>query len=203
MTGAEVVEEHAKARLLNQADIDYFLAAGVPPLALTRSWFRDASFIGRERVRFDEGRSRFEFERYRPENAQNAYTLLAFDEHGEPADIVAFRPGRRALWLGTVDVLGIEQAFMPRIDGEPIDVWPDLMDWLVAERRGLLVLDPARAFSPLRIASPLRVQTVEQGRALRHALVQTLPQIVVRGEPLVSADGCKRLPSPTHRGQVA
>lgn len=183
----DVLTEHAQARRLNQRDIDGLLAEGVPPLALARSWCGDFAFIGKERAAFDD-MGRFEFERHHPAGAVNVYTVLAFDTFGEPADIFAFRPGQHGLWLGAVDMLGQEQVLLPRIGDDALDVHADVVAWLRAERRGVVILNHKRAAGLLHLAPPLRVASVEHGRQLRHALTIDAPRIVVRLEPVAEHD---------------
>lgn len=138
-----------------------------------------------------DGAGRFEFERYFPGGeARNCYTVMVFDRAGHPADILAWRPDERALWLGAVDFLGEEQLEAPRIENEALDVWPDVVPWLAAERRGVVILSPRRAFEALRRASPLRVQSASQARALRQILQRELPRIVVRDHPVQQRHGC-------------
>ena len=179
MTAHEILAEHVKAARLTVRDIEAFVADGVPVSAF--ALFRDDrhAWLGRDRVVFDDA-GRFEFERHaKGGEAVNVFTTIAWDECGDPSDLVAWRPGRIGTWLGAASVLGAELVLEPRVADEAIDVWPDMMAWLRADRRGIVVLDPRRAASLLHMAPPLRVQSVEQGRALRAALTIEAPRIVV------------------------
>lgn len=176
---ADILAEHARSQPLRQPDIDVFLADGVPPLALAQSCFGDFAPIAKDRVGFDG--ARFEYGRHRATDAVlSAYVLPALDRFGVVIDIVAFRRGRIATWLGRADMLGGEQPFLPRVGDDALDVNETVLDWLRAGRRGVVILNPQRAAGDLRLAGPLRVDTVEMGLRLRQALTIPAPRIVVR-----------------------
>ena len=180
MKGSDLLTEHALSRRLTQADIDAFAAEGIPLLALAQSQFGDYAVVCKDKVVFDG--DRFEFSRYRPDGACNAFVLPALDHFGEVIDLVAFRHDRCATWFGRAGLLGGEQPFLPRVGDVALDVHESVIDWLRAGRRGVVVINLARAASDLRAAAPLRAATPEHARRLRTALTVPAPTILIRGK---------------------
>ena len=178
MTAAEIVAEHRLARRLTQGDLAHFQRAGVSRSAIARCWATDSTAIGRERLVFD-GMGRFEFERHCRGEALNGWTIMLFDETGQPLDLYGFRPGASGLWLGRAALIGAEQAFSPRISSAGIPVLPDVWRWLANNRVGLVVLQPRRAFSTLQIAAPLEVMPDDEA-AVRAFLKAAMPKVIVR-----------------------
>ena len=179
----DVIAEHALAQPLLQSDRSSFAAEGVSTRALTWSSFDELSIVARDKIIVVPGEAQFEFHRYVRHGSApsiNAYVLPLFDECGDPADILAFRPGGlTATWLGRVSVAGAEQIYMPRRDlGEALDVRVDPLAWLRADRCGLVILDPERAVQTLR-GVKLRVADIDHGRRLQTALIPPSPKIVV------------------------
>ena len=181
----DILREHACASPLKQADIDAFVADGVHAIALARAWSGDFAPIARSQVIFDS--DRFEFAKYVRHGGApaNAYIVAALDQFGDAIDLVAFRPDRHATWLGRAVLLGGEQPFLPRIGDDGLDVHENVVAWLRAERRGVLILNHGRAASILKATGPLRVASTRQARFLRDALTTQPPRIIVR-EPTYS-----------------
>lgn len=184
MTAADTIQlEQSRSRRLTQVDIDGFVAAGVPPLALAQSWAGDFAAIGHDRVVFEQRTGRFEFARNVSSavGGEEAFTLALFDAAGDPSDVVAVWPERpTSLWLGRVAMLGEEQVRMLRF-GEPLDVHETFLDWLRADRRGVVILHARRAAGILD-GVQLRASSAEYARRLRTTLVRPAPPIEVRAE---------------------
>jgi len=102
------------------------------------------------------------------------------DESGEHVDLAAWNPddGVIALWRGAASMLGAENILAPRIESEALLVFADVAAWLRAGRRGVVVLDPARARWCLS-GERLAVDDVAFGRRVRDALRLPEPQIMV------------------------
>jgi hypothetical protein len=125
-------------------------------------------------VSFDGGYFDFENE------GQPALLFIARDELGIPVDIVAWHPRtqRIARWLGAVALLGEDQVNGARLDQEralPVHETP--IDWLVAGRSGVVIVDPRRAAFILRRAEPLRVANAAFGKRLATLLHIAPPRI--------------------------
>jgi hypothetical protein len=127
----------------------------------------------------------FEFARHARDasGAVVAVVFLAFDDLGNPLDLVAWEPetGRLALWLGRVSMLGQDNLYGWRI-GEPLAAHETPLEWLRAGREGVFVIDPQRASPLLRMVEPLGVKRQEFGRQLQSALTIRAPRIVVAAQ---------------------
>ncbi len=180
MTAApiDIVAEHALCRSLSQAHIDALITEGVPSSALLHDANGCWSLILRDRLVLTG--ERFEFARYRSsDNAVGAFILIAADEFGEPADLIAWRPGGRpSTWLGRAGLVGAEMIYAPRW-GAPLSVFDTVLDWLRAGRDGVVIVDPARAASLLREAGRLQVSTHAQRRRLEQLMTVPPPRIEV------------------------
>lgn len=73
--------------------------------------------------------------------------IAARDECGDLIDLAACNPddGTLALWRGAASMLGEDQIGTPRVESEALAVFADAASWLRAGRRGVVVIDPARA----------------------------------------------------------
>lgn len=178
MNPATINAEHARAVRLTQADLNTFRGEGVPPLAVARSCWGDYAPIARDRVVFEGGR--FEFARYRPEAKPIcAYVMVLLGDGCEPLDLLAFGlGGLAATWNGAASMAGEEQVAFPRL-GEPLDAHATVLDWLRADRRGIVILDHPRAADRL-VGATLRTATVEHARGLRARLTRPVPQVVLK-----------------------
>ncbi len=180
MSPADVMAEHGNSQNLKQNDIDRFLAAGVPPLALGRPWG-----IAKDRVCFQhhglEVHGGFEFERHAAHDdgsAVSAFIFLGFDEFGEPADLVAWRAPLIASWQGRIALLGQEAIYQPRL-GSPLIVHSGPLSWLKASRDGVVMVNPRAAEGFLYGAAPLACHSHREARDLRRQLTIPPPQIEV------------------------
>lgn len=187
---SSLVLEHDRGSLLSSRTAAWFHAREVPFVNLGMTAHGDLSMVRADSVVFRKPR-RFEFARYakRADDAVQAFTFIARDQFGEPADIVAWEPreNRLATWRGLVSLLGEEQAFVARLDDE-VTLHANPLDWLRAGRRGLVVVDPARARSILLDAGPIVVPSLEQGQNLRKLLERVrLPKILVSQPDVGSA----------------
>jgi hypothetical protein len=104
--------------------------------------------------------------------------FLARDREGKPADLVAWsRDGRISAWLGAAAMLGEDYLSGPRLeDGLRVSAGP--LEWLQAERLGVVILDAKRA--RWRLAEEhLIVGDPTFGRHLRDILRLPEPTIFV------------------------
>lgn len=175
------VAEQAKGQPLRQREIDAFLSEGIPAHALAFDHDGSPNVLARDMVSFVSDR-RFEFDREgRTGEACRVWTWLARDLTGEPADVVAWKPGGPfGLWLGAVPLVGMEQSFRMRSDREEaLPVHPDFESWFRARRRGVVILDYWGALDVLHTAAPLLVGNPLHGAWLRDCLTVPAPRIVV------------------------
>jgi hypothetical protein len=115
-------------------------------------------------------------------SASEAMLLLARDEFGEPADIVAWKPKaqRLAAWYGNAPLLGMEQLQAPRLDSNgALKVFADPLEWLLHERDGVVIVNPVRAAPLLRAAEPLQANSTAFGRRIAEIVNLKPPRILV------------------------
>lgn len=129
---------------------------------------------------------RFDLEHHLPLSltvrTARAFLFLVEDMHGEPEDIVAWSPAidRLATWRGAAWGLGQDHALAPRMDerdGLPVHRTP--LEWLQADRRGLVIIRPRLAAPLLDDAGPLLAADRDHARELRDALTRKGPRILV------------------------
>ena len=175
MSPAKIKAELRGAANLTQAVLDWFARQGVPPMALARQLPVATDVVV-------PAGPRFEFARHRgADEAVTAIIIPGHDEWGELADLIAWRPqsGLLATWLGRVGLLGEEQTFAPRLDQQGMAVHPSCLEWLRAERQGVVVVDPVRARPTLRAMEPLVVHDAAHGVRLHASLRYRDPVILV------------------------
>jgi hypothetical protein len=108
----------------------------------------------------------------------SAMVLLACDEDGYAADLVAWttNPYRIASWFGA-PLLGAENLFAPRLD-DGLKVFPNPLEWLKAERDGVVIVDSEAAKWSLT-DERLTVSDGDFGRKLREMLSLPQPRIEI------------------------
>jgi hypothetical protein len=150
---------------------------------------REPDFPASGHVVFFDG-FRFEFvEDAHGGEAHEALLLLALDEFGEVADIVAYEPRRKlkASWNGRAPLLGMEALWAPRLDPQgALTVFADPVEWLVNERLGVVVVDPRQAASYLRDAEPLKVSSTAFGQRLGARINPRRPRIYAPTEEILA-----------------
>lgn len=178
------IAETERLQPLRDVDIRWFIDRNVPPLALAKGGCGPLAFVARDQVGFDDGR--FEFARYSHNRADvvPAYVVPVFDQHHEPLDLVAFRPGKVGSWLGRACLVGEEQVLLERVDDDALDIFENTLDWLRHGRTGCVILDPLRAAWVLHGAGPIRARNIEHGHKLSVALSVPPPKIVIRDATL-------------------
>jgi hypothetical protein len=109
----------------------------------------------------------------------SAMVLLTLDEDTYPVDLIAWttKPYRIGSWLGATPILGAENLPAPRL-GKGLTVFPTPLDWLKAERDGVVIVDPAEARWVL-IDEQLVVRDVAFARDLREKLSLPTPKIAI------------------------
>jgi hypothetical protein len=154
-----------------QADLVRLRANGVPVRAM---WDPDPLF--KARVRF-EGKT-FEFD---DADGELCFVILARDQFGAQ-DIIAWRSQDNYLarWHSRSVVLGEESLAAPRLETRPaLPVHETVLQWLIAGRDGLVILDKRGAAS-LLAGRTLVVGDAAHGRALRADLTRAAPSILVK-----------------------
>ena len=161
-------------RPMTQTAIDRFLAAGVPPLAMVEPDMIVPAVV----FPHDENPVRFSFhdELRQPADGVSAFLIAIRDEAGEIIDLAAWRPreGWLATWRGIGWALGADQFPHPLDalhDDGVVRVFRSPMDWLRADRRGLVILDYVTARWRLaRDGVPVIADDLEHARTLKQAL---------------------------------
>jgi hypothetical protein len=174
----EVVSTFARLKLPTQAQLDGLRRHGVPAQAIIFDWCDEPVELRRGYVEWIHG-NRFAFEDESTSGVvHDALIVVARDQTGDPADLVAFDfQGRFASWLG-VPALGLESAHAPRLS-DALQVHRTPIDWLANYRRGVVILDHNRARHFLENAGPFVVSDADQGRHLMAAMTFK-PQILIQ-----------------------
>jgi hypothetical protein len=125
---------------------------------------------------------RFEFARD-ARDACGAVVAIVFsapDDLGQLLDLAAWDPetGRLALLLGRVAMLGQDNLYGWRL-GQPLVMHESALEWLKADREGIVVINPQRASPLLRMVEPLRVKRPSFGRRMREVMTIRAPRILV------------------------
>src|SRR3954447_5089751 len=137
---------HERTSILPQAQIDKLLAADVPVDALAFDPGDYGFCLGTGCVSFAERHFIFEAEMRQPDEiCEPAFVVIARNEFGEPADLVAWRGDRLASWAARVSMLGANNLFAPRLLSDALLVEPDVLSWLRSGRRGVVIIDAEKA----------------------------------------------------------
>ena len=99
----------------------------------------------------------------------DAMVFVVRDELGDPIDIVVWEPklNRMASWWGNAPLLGMDELFAPRLDAErALRIHETPLQWLLAGRQGVVIVDPRRAAQCLRDAEPLKTHSTAFGRRI-------------------------------------
>jgi hypothetical protein len=176
----DILETFARLKIPTQAQLDGLRRQGVVPRAMIFDSYDSPVELRRGYVEWlPNGRFAFEDESVSGV-VHDCLVVVANDECGGPADLVAFDlRGRFASWLG-VPVLGLESAHAPRLsDALPVHRTP--IQWLANYRKGVVVLDHKKARHFLETAGPFVVGSTDEGRALSDAMTYR-PKIYVNSE---------------------
>ena len=162
-----------------QVTINYLRSRGVPANALAHDGDGGGYAVGTARVSF-VGRY-FDFD----DAGIYALVVIARDEFGDAADLVAFDKRNIATRLGRCCLLGeTEVAEHLRLD--PMAVHRTPLEWLCAGRRGVVILHPGRARWLLQDLG-LLAHDVDHGVELQHVLSGPVADIRIRNSPKVEA----------------
>jgi hypothetical protein len=185
VVGADIEDRFHHLPSLRWSEFDRFLKSGVPARALVYP-----ELPARARVALFPDRPLFDFaEDAGDDGAAPAFVFLARDEFGDACDLVAWAPGqvRVAAWFGRASILGLESLRAPRLKHEgALPVCETPLEWLRAERRAVVILDPTRARWSL-FRTNLIVSDVAFGCRVREALRWPAPQILVERQMRSSA----------------
>ena len=111
-----------------------------------------------------------------------ALIFLARDDMGKPADLVAWshRHKELASHFGAVGILGADDLLAPRLTAEAaLAVHRTPFEWLLAERCGVVILDPDRAAVELRDFGPFAAKDEQHGLMLRALFRANEPKVYV------------------------
>lgn len=175
--------EHAlgtMTRALTTREIERFADAGVNVNAYP---------IRAATVALHAGRFSLAGELRIPDGLLGAFILPVLDGAGYVADLACWVPstGALATWQGCSWALGQNEFPAPlhvlRSDGA-IMLFRDPLSWLQADRRGLVIVDPAQArWRLLQDGGPFLVQEAEHGRELRKIVDVPQPKILLPRHP--------------------
>lgn len=135
------------------------------------------------------GGDRFEFARNLRDQSGHllAIVIPCRDECGRTTDLAAWRPdtGAIATWRGE-PMLGADRIDAPQIEIEGLRVFATPLEWLHADRRGVVILDPK--FARWRLAERrLIVADAGFGRRLRESLRLPDPLVFVDAKQSAAA----------------
>jgi hypothetical protein len=154
---------------LNAAQIKWLRASRVSTAALMKDQGETGYCLSAAAV-FFEPRNLFSFaSEAAGEETVQAIVFVARDDFGTECDLVAWAPksGGIAAWLGVASMLGATNALAPRLGDECLDVHLSPLEWLRADRAGVVIVDPLKARPILECASPIRAASVRAGLSLR------------------------------------
>ena len=119
--------------------------------------------------------------------AKVAFVVPMLDEIGRTQSFVACNTQftRATRWRRTLAMLGMEGLLAPRI--APLRVFRTVIDWLRADRDGLVIFDFPLAAERLCRAEALAVDDVAFGRELSEKLHIGPPRILVRASERAAA----------------
>ncbi|QDM32653.1 hypothetical protein FNL55_15820 [Tardiphaga sp. vice352] len=176
------ISEQARGRIVPQAAREWFIASGVPPINLVKTWAGYSDLVLHDDVIFlDNGC--FEFGRYRQGKAQQALTFVAWSLDGYADDVIAWQAttDRIAPWLGHACMLGEDNLTGPCLEGGLV-VHSTPLEWFRDKRAGVVVLDPVRSAPLLRDAGTLLAGSLDAAKKLKKLLAVELPNILVPQE---------------------
>jgi hypothetical protein len=163
--GPEIAKTFAKLPSLTRKQINHLKNLGVDEDACFFDWCGNWSIIRSAMIELLPNH-RFEFSMQAHGSLIPVLIIEVMNELGELVDLLAFRSnGEWALWLGRVPVLGLEYIHAPRID-EQLTVHRSIFDYIRAQRKGILILDPERARIALEDAGPLLAEDQYHGQDL-------------------------------------
>jgi hypothetical protein len=169
---------------LGWAAFKFLLDRGVPAPAIV--W---PELPASTRVVFHGAQPLFDFEEEVEEDGVPALLFLACDGDGRPCDIVAWSHSlqRVAAYFGATGVLGADDILWFRLtDENALPVHRSPLEWLRADRFGVVIIDPAHAYVALRDFGPFAAQDEAHGRELRKLFRSREPKIFV---PNMFAEG--------------
>jgi hypothetical protein len=176
--GAALERRYLQLRPIQWDEYLVLMRLGVPAPAII--W---PDLPARAHVVFRAGKPQFDFAADLPtdreDEAVSAIILLALDEEGYAADLVAWTttPYRIASWFGAAPILGAENLLAPRLQ-TGLKVFPDPLAWLKGERDGVVIVDPEDAKWSL-VGELLIVSDGGFGRELREKLSLPQPRIAI------------------------
>ena len=175
------IAEHNKARILPQTAREWFVANGVSPRNLVRTWHGFLDMVFHDDVIFLENDC-FEFCRYQPGKPQPALTFVCWSYDGIAEDVCAWQAttGKLATWLGHSCMLGEDNlsGAQPEQDNA-LCVHAGPLEWFKAGRAGVVVLKPEYAAPKLRERGTLIAPSLEGGRKLKKMLALDPPKILI------------------------
>jgi hypothetical protein len=116
-------------------------------------------------------------------DGHRAFLIAINDEVGRWIDIAAWQPakGWTGLWLGAAWALGQASVHRARMgEAGALPIWRSPLNWLRADRQGILLLRPTVAAYFLDDGGPLLAEDVAHAAELRRLMTRTGPRIFVR-----------------------
>jgi hypothetical protein len=173
---SDVVETFQGSDCPIQKDLDWLSSMGVTVRALTEpDPFRRA-------IVKPVGPAWFDFVVAGEEESVAAMLFLARDTMGDPQDIIAWNPRVSFLrsHFGRARVLGEDEILRPHLEHDGcLRVWRDPIDWLLANRRGVVLLDGITSATVLAAGGPLMVEDQAHRREVLRLITSPLPQVNV------------------------
>lgn len=168
-----IFRAHNRGRSLRPTEIKRFGSYGVNALQLVTPW----QVLG-DRVVFDD--KTFRFADHLGEAGESAFTIM-LQSHEGLMDIVAWKPaeGRMALWTGDGFALGESHIGSKRTWETGLRIFRSPMDWLRADRRGIVIMRDDFAEHILQQIPILIADNCEHQRDLRDIFHGNAPEILV------------------------
>ena len=138
---AEAVDElYNYSKPISEAQRQHFLSLGISDRAIKGDQWNPIAGIFSSNVDFYDDFFIFN------KNGEPAFILVEMDSSGCLRDFIAFTPdGRFSISRKNASLLGTYSIYKPRIAREQLEIFCNPIDWLRADRAGVVVLDPSKA----------------------------------------------------------
>ena len=166
-----------------------------PPSRIDRDWFWEKAEIDLTRLCWEFGRrlnpvmkakvtfldnGNFEFSDALKDPGESVTAYIFFDLLAEAHEIFAWRPkdNRIASLGGRHFALGQQWVDDWDMEGKPLPVFREPLEWLAANRRGIVIVDQEAARWNL-IGRKLGARSIEHGEALARSMALPAPSVLV------------------------
>jgi hypothetical protein len=170
----DLLDTFYASKRLEQRDLNWLRASSVTPRAM---WDPDPML--RAAVR-PVGPALFDIVHPETEQAKAAFLLLTRDAMGITSDIVAWNPRLpllRSLY-GRAKILGEDEVYKARLchDG-CLRIWRDPLDWLRADRRGVVLLHGITSAGCLAEIGPLMADDAAHRSDVLRLITRPQPRV--------------------------